>query len=110
MATTKKVEGIEAQAAMEKVVEADNKVEQIKAEKAAKKAKKHEERLQKHPKLGKFVNWCDDNKTGVLVGALIGGPIGVAVVKVLDSKKKAKTDSSVDISTEVEESPFDTEA
>lgn len=72
MANTKKEE-IEQQVAVAKVVEADKKVEEIKAKKAADKAKKHEERVAKHPKLGKAINWMDDHKWQIAGGVATGG-------------------------------------
>ena len=73
-------EKVEETMAVQAVVEADEKVKAIKAEKAAKKAEKHAKRLEKHPKIGKAVNWVDDNKIPVGIGVLIGGPLGVAGV------------------------------
>lgn len=108
MATKEKIENEQAIAT---VVEADKKVAEIKAEKAAKKAKKHEERLQKHPKIGKVINWIDDNKVGVGVGVALGGPIGVGAVLGYQKikAKKAETDV-VDTETNSSESeplPFE---
>ena len=104
-------EKIEKDSAIEAVKEAEKKVSDIKAEKAAKKAKKHEERLNKHPKLGKAINWVDDNKIPVGVGVLIGGPIGVAAVLGYQKIKKNKAEEACianeENSDEVEETPFE---
>lgn len=72
MANTKKEE-IEKNVAIEAVQKADAKVTELVEKKAADKAKKHEERLQKHPKLGKAINWVDDHKWQVIAGAATGG-------------------------------------
>lgn len=103
-------EKIEKDSAIEAVKEAEKKVADIKAEKAAKKAKKHEERLNKHPKLGKAINWVDDNKIPVGVGVLIGGPLGVAAVLGYQKIKQNKADEAIaneENSDEVEETPFE---
>ena len=71
MATKK--EELESKNAIAEVQAAEKKVEDLKAKRLADKAKKHEERLQKHPKLGKFVNWMDDHKWEVVAGAATGG-------------------------------------
>ena len=113
MATKNVKEQVEATAAVEAVNEAEKKVEQIKADKAAAKAKKHAEREAKHPKLGKVINWIDDNKVGIGVGVGIGGPLGVAGVLAYQ-KLKAKntsTDEVADIPVEdesrIDTTPFD---
>ena len=114
MANTKKEE-IEKNAAVAAVNAADKKVEEIKAKKLADKAKKHEERLQKHPKLGKFVNWMDDHKWEVVAGAATGGVSFAAgwFGHKIFSDKKAEEAAAVatDVTpTEEPEAPFETEA
>lgn len=114
MANTKKEE-IEKQVAVQKVVEADKKVEEIKAKRAADKAKKHEERLQKHPKLGKVINWCDDHKWEMIAGAATGGvsfAAGWFGHKFFDKKKEeTAAANAIDItpneSESTEEPPFE---
>lgn len=66
-------EQVEAKAAVEAVAKADKKIEDIKAQRAADKAKKHAERIEKHPKLGKAINWVDDHKWQIAAGAATGG-------------------------------------
>ena len=105
-------ERIEEEVAMTKVVEADQKVAELKAAKAAKKAEKHAARIEKHPKLGKAINWIDDNKLGVGVGILVGGPLGVGAVlgyQKLRSKKAGETDDMAvgTDSSESEPLPFE---
>lgn len=107
---------VETQAAVNAVTEADQKVANLQMEKAAKKAKKHEERLAKHPKIGKFINWVDDNKIPLGVGVLIGGPLGVGGT-ILYNKFSKKSDAEVAVEADVEETdteadkvPFDTES
>lgn len=103
MANTVK-EKVEAKEAVASVEKADAKVEQIKAEKAAAKAKKHADREAKHPKLGKVINWVDDHKTGIGVGVLIGGPIGVAAAiggqKIYSAYQAKKAGAAVDAEDE----------
>ena len=107
-------EKVEEQVAVSKVVEADEKVKAIKAAKAAKKAEKHAARIEKHPKLGKAINWVDDNKLGVGVGVLLGGPLGVGAVLGYQKlaaksyqKLKAKNEVEAIDSSESEELPFE---
>ena len=105
-------EKVEETMAVQAVVEADEKVKAIKAEKAAKKAEKHAARLEKHPKLGKAINWIDDNKIGVGVGVLVGGPLGVAGVlgyqKLKAKNKKSEEATETEVSdNESEELPFE---
>lgn len=106
---------VETQAAVNAVTEADQKVANLQMEKAAKKAKKHEERLAKHPKIGKFINWVDDNKIPLGVGVLIGGPLGVGGTILYNKfgKKSGEVTAEVDVEetdTEAEKVPFDTES
>ena len=77
MAGTKKEE-IESKNAVEAVKAADAKVDEIKAKKAADKAKRHEETLKKHPKIGSKLNWLDDNKWKIIGGVATGGILTVA--------------------------------
>lgn len=107
-------EKIEAKAAVAEVEKADARVEEIKAKKAADKAKKHADREAKHPKLGKVINWVDDNKAGIGVGVAVGGPIGIAaflagkkIVETVQAKKagdaaddEASDDAVVEEATE----------
>lgn len=111
MANTKKEE-IEQQVAVAKVIEADKKVEEIKVKRLADKAKKHEERLQKHPKLGKAINWIDDHKWTVVAGVATGGAsfaAGWVGHKIFDKKKAEKAAAeAIDVTPESEtEAPFD---
>ena len=116
MATNKAVkEEVEAKAAVSAVEEAEKKIADIKAEKAAKKAKKQADRLAKHPKLGKVVNYVEDNAKPIGIGIAIGGPIGVGVaygVKKAIDHFSAKNAEAEDASTdeteeEVDTTPFD---
>lgn len=103
-------EKVEETMAVQAVVEADEKVKAIKAEKAAKKAEKHTKRLEKHPKIGKAVNWVDDNKIPVGIGVLIGGPLGVAGVlgyQKLKAKKSEEATETEVSDNESEELPFE---
>lgn len=113
MANTKKEE-IEKNAAVAKVEEADKNVEEIKAKRAADKAKKHEERLQKHPKLGKAINWIDDHKWQIAAGAATGGvsfAAGWFGHKFFDKKKEeTAAANAIDITPDESEStelPFE---
>lgn len=107
------VEKIEANVAVNAVAEADKKVADIKAEKAAKKAAKHQETLVKHPRIGKFLNWVDDHKVHIITGALTGGAGFVGGVLWERHINKASGNSEPEIQ-EIEETeaepPFDTEA
>jgi preprotein translocase subunit SecF len=107
MATTKNVkEEIEVKAAVSAVEEAEQKVADIKAEKAAKKTKKQADRLAKHPKLGKVINYVEDNAKPIGIGIAIGGPIGVGVAY---GVKKAIDHFSAKNAEEVVEDPTDEE-
>ena len=106
------VEKIEKDQALNNVAEADKKIAEIKAEKAAKKAAKHQERLTKHPKIGKALNWLDDHKVHIVAGALTGGAGFVGGVLWERHVNKASGDIEPEIpETEATvEPPFDTEA
>ena len=113
------VEKIEVNQAVTTVTEADKKVEQIKAEKAAKKAERQNKRLAwKGPfkYVGKFINVVEDHPVATGVSVLAGVPLGVGAVYLYDKYAK-KADDVVDDTTdeplettEVDEAPFDTEA
>ena len=113
MAENNVVEKVEEQAAVNAVVEADRKVANIKAERAAKKAAKHKATLEKHPKIGPVLNWADDNKWSLLAGAATGGA-GFAIGMLWErqrNKKSEETDTvALEPETEEAEPPFDTEA
>ena len=106
------VEKIEKDQALNNVAEADKKVADIKAEKAAKKAAKHQGTLTKHPKIGKALNWLDDHKVHLLAGALTGGAGFVGgVLWERHVNKASETSDDVVVETEVTvEPPFDAEA
>lgn len=114
MATTVK-EKVEAKEKVAEVAKADARVEEIKAKKAADKAKRHADREAKHPKLGKVINWVDDNKAGIGVGVAVGGPIGIAaflagkkIVETVQAKKAGDaTDDDADDSEVVDTTTFD---
>lgn len=110
------VEKIEATQANNAVVEADKKVANIKAERAAKKAAKHTATLEKHPKIGPVLNWADDNKWNLLAGAATGGA-GFAIGMLWERHRNKKSEETIEVETEVTiddgtavEPPFDTEA
>lgn len=112
MATKK--EEIEKNAAIAEVQKTEKKVEELKAKKVADKAKKHEERLQKHPKLGKAINWIDDHKWQIAAGAATGGVsfAGGWFAHKFFSKKDEEPAIEAEITPteESNEAPFDTEA
>lgn len=111
------VEKIEAAQANNAVVEADKKVADIKAEKAAKKAERQNKRLEwKGPLklIGKVINHVEDHPVATAVSILAGVPIGAAGV-VLYNKYGKKSEETVDVDVEITETeeaeaPFDTEA
>ena len=112
------VEKIEANVATTAVVEADKKVADIKAEKAAKKAERQNKRLEwKGPMklVGKVINHIEDHPVATAVSVLAGVPIGAAGV-VLYNKYGKKSEETVEVETEVaidetaDEPPFDAEA
>lgn len=112
------VEKIEAAQANNAVVEADKKVADIKAEKAAKKAERQNKRLEwKGPLklVGKVINHIEDHPVATAVSVLAGVPIGAAGV-VLYNKYGKKSEETVDVDVEITETeeanepPFDTEA
>ena len=110
------VEKIEANVATTAVVEADKKVADIKAERAAKKAAKHKATLEKHPKIGAALNWVDDNKWKLLAGVATGGA-GFGLGVLWEKQRNKKSEETVEVETEVTideteeaEAPFDTEA
>lgn len=109
MATKEK---IESQVAVEAVAKADKKIEDIKAERAAAKAKKHAERIEKHPKLGKAINWVDDHKWQIAAGAATGGVSFAAGWFGHKFFGKKDAEAPVDVieettSNEANEAPFD---
>lgn len=112
------VEKIEANVATTAVVEADKKVADIKAEKAAKKAARQNKRLEwKGPLklVGKAINHIENHPVATAVSVLAGVPIGAAGV-VLYNKYGKKSEEAVDVDVEIteteeaNEAPFDTEA
>lgn len=108
MATKEK---IEKDVALEAVREADEKVADIKAEKAAKKAKRQEARANwKGPlkAIGKGINWCENNPGPAAVCLVTGTGLGWAGKVVYDHFKSKNAGATEE--TEVEEAPFDTEA
>ena len=113
MANTK--EKVEATVAVEAVKEADNKVTEIKAEKAKKKAERQAKReTWKGPLkyLGKGINWCENNPGPAAVCVVTGTGLGWAG-KVLFDKyvgKKGETAEETPLLEESTEAPFDTEA
>lgn len=117
MATKAVKEEVEAKAAVSAVEEAEKKVADIKAEKAAKKAKRQADRVAKHPKLGKVINYVEDNAKPIGIGIAIGGPIGVGVAygvkKAVDHFSAKNADEVVEASTDetdeesVDTTPFD---
>lgn len=118
MADNVTVEKVEATVATTAVVEADKKVADIKAEKAAKKAERQNKRLEwKGPMklVGKVINHIEDHPVATAVSVLAGVPIGAAGV-VLYNKYGKKSEEAVEVETEVtideeaNEAPFDAEA
>lgn len=118
MATKAVKEEVEAKAAVASVEEAEKKVADIKAEKAAKKAKRQADRLAKHPKLGKVLNYAEDNAVPIGVGVAIGCPVGAGVYlgvkKLVEHFSGKKTEEVVEASTDetsdeesVDTTPFD---
>lgn len=114
------VERIEAGVAVESVAKADEKVADIKAEKAAKKAARQNKRLEwKGPLkfVGKAINVVEDHPVATAVSVLTGVPVGVAGV-LLYQKFSQKSDDVAEEATAEdkteeannEEAPFDTEA
>ena len=119
MTTTKKEE-IESKNAVAAVQAADQKVEEIRAKKLADKAKRHEETLKKHPKIGSKLNWLDDNKWKIAGGVATGGILTIASYvagehdlfgfKKRREAKAAEQAKVIDITEESETAPFNTEA
>lgn len=103
-------EKVEAEVKVAEVKAADAKVEEIKAKRLADKAKKHEERVAKHPKLGKAINWVDDHKWQVAGGIATGGvsfAAGWFGHKFFDKKKaEAAVAEATDVTPE--DAPFET--
>lgn len=111
------VERIEAGVAVESVAKADEKVANIKADKAAKKAARQNKRLEwKGPLkfVGKAINVVEDHPVATAVSVLAGVPVGVAGVLIY--QKVTKSDDVVEEATaedkteESNEAPFDMEA
>ena len=105
------VEKIEKDQALNNVAEADKKVADIKAEKAAKKAAKHQETLTKHPKIGKALNWLDDHKVHIVAGALTGGAgfVGGVLWERHVNKASGTNEPEIEEMEEAVEPPFDAE-
>lgn len=121
MAENVTVEKIEATAATTAVVEADRKVADLKAEKAAKKAKKQNDRLTKWKWKGaaKVVNYVENNVKPITIGMAVGGPAAVLLYEggkriVKNYKAKHAEEAVAEPETieeeEANEAPFDTEA
>lgn len=112
------VEKIETKVAVEAVTEADKKIADIKAEKAAKKAARQNKRLGwKGPGklVGKAINFVEDHPVATTVSFLAGVPVGVAGVLIYQKLSNKSDDVAEEAteSNETEESneaPFDTEA
>ena len=113
------VEKIESTVAVEAVTKADEKVKNLEAEKAAKKAEKQLKRANwKGPLkvVGKFFNVCEDHPVAMGASALLGAaaPVAFGIYLWDKSKKSENADVTVDVDiTETEEAnepPFDTEA
>lgn len=107
-------EKAEVQVAVSNVEAAEKKVADIKAERAAAKAKKHEDTLTKHPKLGPAINWVDDHKWQIVGGVATGGvsfAAGWFGHKFFSKKDEAAeaTETVIDLtaSDEAIEAPFD---
>ena len=112
------VEKIESAVAVDAVTKADEKVKNLEAEKAAKKAEKQLKRANwKGPfkVVGKFFNVCEDHPIAMGTSALLGAAAPVAFGIYLWDKSK-KSDDVVEEATddteteEAVEPPFDTEA
>ena len=113
MANTK--EKVEAKAAVEEVQKADDKVAEIKAEKAAKKAERQAKReTWKGPLkvLGKGINWCENNPGPATACFLTGTGVGWVAKHCYEKyiSKKKETAEETPLLEEVNEAPFDTEA
>lgn len=114
------VEKIEAATANAAVIEADAKVDQIKAERAAKKAKKQADRLAnwKWKGAAKLFNYVENNVGPITVGMAVGGPAAVLlyeggkqIVKNYKAKHAEETVAEPEtIEEEAVEPPFDAEA
>lgn len=110
------VEKIEATQANNAVVEADKKVADLKAQKEAEKAARHNRRLGwKGPLklVGKVLNHIEDHPVATAVSVLAGVPIGALGVVAYNKyvKKDDTTDVEVEITEEeANEAPFDAEA
>lgn len=112
------VEKIEAAQANNAVVEADKKVADIRAEKAAKKAERQNKRLEwKGPMklVGKVINHIEDHPIATAVSVLAGVPIGAAGVVLYNKYGKkeetvVETDVEITETEEANEAPFDAEA
>lgn len=113
----KEVAEVEAKAAVEKVKEADKNVDQIKAEKAAKKAERQAKRLTwKGPLkvIGKGINWCENNPVPAAVCVVTGTGLGwggkVLYDHFVGKKTNDETEAEETPLLESETAPFDTEA
>ena len=110
MATKEKAE---KDVALEAVKEADNKVAEIKAEKAAKKAERQAKReTWKGPLkvLGKGINWCENNPGPAAVCVVTGTGLGWAGKVLFDKFVSKNAEATEETEEVVEEAPFDTEA
>ena len=119
MADNVTVEKVESNVAVEAVQKADDKVQQIKAEKAAKKAKKQNDRLAnwKWKGAAKLVNYVENNIGPITVGMAVGGPGAILLYesgkRIYQKYKDKNTEEAVidsETTEEAVEPPFDTEA
>ena len=120
MAENVTVEKVESNVAVEAVQKADDKVQQIKAEKAAKKAKRQNDRLAnwKWKGAAKLANYVENNIGPITLGMAVGGPGAILLYeggKKIYKNYKAKHTEEAFIEPEtteetVIEPPFDTEA
>ena len=111
-----KKQEIETTVAIEEVKKADEKVEKIKADRAAKKAARMQKRLEwKGPfkLVGKIINAYDERPGEMVTATLLGGGAGAAAVwggrKLLDKygKKTDDVTGTDETSDEAEEAPFE---
>lgn len=119
MADNVTVEKVESNVAVEAVQKADDKVQQIKAEKAAKKAKRQNDRLAnwKWKGAAKLVNYVENNIGPITVGMAVGGPGAILLYesgkRIYQKYKDKNTEEAVidpETTEEANEAPFDTEA
>ena len=120
MAENVTVEKVETNVAVEAVQKADDKVQQIKAEKTAKRAKKQNDRLAnwKWKGAAKAVNYVENNIGPITLGMAVGGPGAILLYeggKRIYQKYKDKHTEEAVVEPETEdveavEPPFNTEA